>query len=300
MVSSNLIGGGEKKAKKRKNYEIQTVYDDPNHELLAAPSKKTRASKSGDVIGDFLVFGDCLSWGLSHRNAAKNKDSTEITYVKDGSYKWTSYLKKRLSEKGYKLVENCMFNRTTSYDDPKANNKCFSPRDFNGNFDFGVFFESHSPLWVLFFLGTHDLKQHIRENNDVSAFQIAQNIANIGLHALEMFTGHCHFGTLVKKKSVLKIAVIVPPVVKLTPHSRKMGFDEKSVEVSKLLPKAFKEVCERYSFVYIHRKFDMKNSEDGVHLTRKASQKLAEAVWSKMKPHLPRDVKKPKKYSLPK
>lgn len=281
---------------KRKTFELKPVYEDPDHELKAAPGKKTRATRQGEIVGDFLVYGDCLSWGVSHKNKALFGVPDTGRIHKDDKYRWTHYIKQNLEAKGFRLIENCMFNRTTCYNDPSLP-RPFLPTDFNGEYDFGVVFESHSPLWLVIFLGTHDLKRKIREENNITPERIVENISNLCLQALEMFTSHCHFGNSPVKKD-LNILIIVPPKVVLTEQSRALGFDEISVEYSLQLPFLIKQMCERYNFIHVHRRFQMTGSEDGVHLTKKACKKLAGAVWSQVKKKLPRDVRAPKKLVL--
>lgn len=412
---------------KRRTFELKPVYDDPDHELLAPPVKKTRPTNRGETLADFLVFGDCLSWGFSHklhqsrveseeqlRKEAAEKPSKPVEannffYPQDKQYKWTTYLENKVKAKGLRIIENNMINRTTAYDDPDCGQEFMcsvsrlekrklstslegrqsqslnprssteevlnqeklateklddtastgdkfgngkrkkrkskdtrgdevqeaflAPPDFNGHFHFGTFFSSNSPLWVVFFLGTHDLKKRVRKANPgITAEHIAENVAQMALEAHELFTGHCHFGSmyavqetvpptskttskqvltdaqmaslgysqygLTNNKKKLNIVLVAPPRVRLTKYSRALGFDEKSVALSKELPLAFKTVCEKYGFIYAHRNLSMRNSEDGIHMTKRGCQKLADAVWSKIFPHFPREVKTPRKYAI--
>lgn len=195
---------------------------------------------------------------------------------------------------------------------------------------------SHSPLWVIIMLGTHDVKQRIRKvaakephlymktgapprpqskktegepqeqkeeteqpessetaegETEMTADRVAENCATIAFKARQMFEGHCHEGKL-------NILFVVPPPIRLTPVSRSLGFDETSARISDEFPVAFKKVCERHGFLMAHRRFSMKHSVDGIHLTAKASAKLADTIWEVMTPSLPRETRKPERFQV--
>jgi len=308
---------GKSKPKKRKaKEEYEVIYADPSDALKSAPPRRTRPRGKGDTIGDALVFGDCLTWGMSHQ-----------FFGKDNNCHWPSHLRERLLSKGFRMVESSMISRTTAYDDPEVGDFEFpgsNDFDFNGRFHFGTVFSSHSPNWVIIMLGTHDLKKRIRDvarcqkplaldkvgksgditsddssnsdseeekNYPVTADRIAENCAYLGLKAREMFAGHCHEGKL-------SIILVVPPRIRLTDVSRRLGFDEVSVALSRELPKAFERVCKKYHFLFAYRKLSIKSSVDGIHLTAKGSRKLADTIWEAMKPGLPRVTRRPERFKV--
>mmetsp|Transcript_4766 Transcript_4766/g.5890 ORF Transcript_4766/g.5890 Transcript_4766/m.5890 type:complete len:371 (-) Transcript_4766:191-1303(-) len=300
----------KKKTKPEPEYEV--IYADPSDALRSPPPRRTRPRRKGDTIGDALVFGDCLTWGMSHQY-----------FGRDMNCHWPSHLRDRLLSIGYRLVESSMISRTTAYNDIeggdfKSMGAC--DQDLNGKFHFGTVFSSHSPNWVIIMLGTHDLKVRIRniasqqkplslnfmkeeENSEgessseseedksypVTADRIAENCAYLGLKARQMFEGHCHEGRL-------NIVLVAPPRIRLTEISRKFGFDEESVAISKELPKAFEKVCRKYNFLFAYRKLSMSSSVDGIHLTAKGSRKLADTIWEAMSPALPRATRKPERF----
>ena len=136
-----------------------------------------------------------------------------------------------------------------------------------------------------------DSAQEPEEPTQMTAARVAENCATIGFKARQLFQGHCHEGKL-------NILFVVPPQIRLTAVSRALGFDETSVKVSMEFPSAFKKVCERHGFLMAHRKFSMKHSVDGIHLTAKASAKLADTIWEVMTPSLPRETRKPERFQV--
>ena len=72
------------------------VYEDPEDYLKTPPAKRTRQRFEGDMLGEFLVFGD------------------QSVAASQGIYK----LEERLKRKGYGLVVNALEGRTTCLDDP--------------------------------------------------------------------------------------------------------------------------------------------------------------------------------------
>mmetsp|Transcript_21564 Transcript_21564/g.42358 ORF Transcript_21564/g.42358 Transcript_21564/m.42358 type:complete len:128 (+) Transcript_21564:143-526(+) len=96
--------------------------------------------------------------------------------------------------------------------------------------------------------------------------------------------------------SNLKILFVTPPEVRLTDISRKLGFDEESVRLSKELPKAFARLSRHHDVVVVKpSRAVMKGSVDGIHPTAKGHEVLADLIWTAMQPELPRQTRKPER-----
>jgi len=300
--------------------------------LIAKPPRRLRPRFHGDCVGDALLYGDSLSWGMCHDRFAKEHEP------------WPSLLRSRLLKRGFRLLESHMLERTTAFndvpEDPFGWNAGTKPEDFNGLRHFGTFFSSHSPLFVFIMLGTHDLKKRVRDHAgkcsseqvmhpewelghiyknvkgaDVgldkkaekiqilttsenrmrgphSAKVVAINCATIAEKARMMFDGHCHEGELV-------IVLIPPPPIRLTEVSKKLGFDDRSVAISKNFQKAFEQICKENDLLCVKNPIrSMQDSTDGVHLTPDMHLLLAEAVWEKILPAMPRGSAPPDRLQI--
>mmetsp|Transcript_23997 Transcript_23997/g.44526 ORF Transcript_23997/g.44526 Transcript_23997/m.44526 type:complete len:346 (-) Transcript_23997:111-1148(-) len=282
--------------------------------VVRQATRRARPRGKGETIADCLVYGDSISWGLHDYKFSRMRRP------------WPSLIKSRLKRKGFRLVQSNFPGRTTVFDsDPNCEGlnlfQIAEKEAFNGLHHFGVAFSSHSPQWLIVFLGTNDLKTHIRqnykescnfrealqpakhdgsskrgENNEtsdsvqsdaVTADVVAQNCAKIGLKAREMFDSFNHSGTL-------RIVMVVPPPIRLTPLAEKYGFDKKSETVSKQLPNAFQKMCQKHLFLCAHASsINMEDSVDGVHLNKEQHKVMADTVWDTMKIEMPRPIKPP-------
>ena len=311
------------------------------HDLVKPPHRKTRPIDDGDTIGDAMFFGDDLMFGLTQGDKSRLKQP------------WPERLRERLvNEAGLRLVMGGLPGRTSRWDDPvlaeAMGSEWCKPQDFNGLYQFGPVFSSHSPLVVVIALGTNDLKQNVRkeavkamsaqtfthrldlspadleklrweerearraarmmhreqvqsehpsEQGDVKdeeeedeegaeeddgdereaefdADAVARAVGSIALKARRLFLGHCHEGTL-------RIIVVVPPAINLTPFAIKQGFDAESVRISKQFPEAFKRMAHEFDVRLVSLpSFQNHSWGDGIHPNDQAAGELAEACWS--------------------
>ena len=252
------------------------VSDDPNDLLRPAPAVPTRPRFKGEIVGDVLYYGDSITWGMGHNFTGRY------------AVPWPRLLEERLRDfYGLRTVEAALCSRTTTHDDPWEGNAEWmcgsSPETFNGLHHFPPCFNSHMPKWLIVMLGTNDLKTRIRgeAGRRVTASVIAENCALIAEKAREMYDGHSHEGRL-------KILVVVPPQVRITPLSLEMGYDEVSVRISKGFPKAYREMCRKHDLLYALPEIDISQSVDGVHVTEEHNEAIADAVWSVLEMELPR------------
>ena len=278
--SDKRINGDGRASKKRKVTKGFTwVSDDPNDLLKDAPPVPTRPRYKGEIIGDILYYGDSITWGMGHNFTGRY------------AVPWPRHLESRLQkEYGLRTVEAALCSRTTVHDDPWEGNKewmCGSePHTFNGLTNFTATFNSHMPKWLILMLGTNDLKTRIRAEagRRVTASVIAENCASLAEKAREMYDGHSHEGRL-------KILVVVPPEVRITPLSIEMGYDEVSVRISKSFHKAYREMCRKHDLICVFPEIDMTKSVDGVHVTEEANKIISDAVWETLEMELPRKVR---------
>ena len=233
---------------------------------------------------EVLFFGDSLTWGMHHAQAARYKKS------------WPQLLEPRLHSAGFRMVESALCSRTTCHDDGWERNDDWmpgaEPHFFNGLHHFGPLFSSHTPRVLVLALGTNDLKVRIREKTyprgehtmqkgqrtaQEEAAVIAENCAKIGEKARLLHTGFCHEGEL-------KIVVLTPPELVFNEESEQMGYDAFSAEISHEFPKAFKDMCIAHNFICVDADPpSMEHSVDGVHFTKSAQAQLAEDVWGVLK-----------------
>jgi len=95
----------------------------------------------------------------------------------------------------------------------------------------------------------------------------------------------------------IHVVCVVPPLIKLTPFARELGFDERSVEITRSFPEAFERACTRSNVLLAYdRDISMELSKDGVHLTDDGHQMVAELVWRTIKTGLPRQSKQPDRF----
>ena len=287
----------KKKGKIAKGY-VMVEEVDPEDMLVDAPSRRRAARRGAGPVNDCLFYGDSITWGMAHN------------YTGRYDVPWPRMLEQRLRKNGLRMVEAGLCSRTTVHDDP--NNADWmtgaEPHYFNGLSHFGVTFGSHMPTWLVLALGTNDLKVCNRNASKtrVTARSIAENCTRIIDKAYELWEGHCHEGTL-------RVVLLSPPEVRLTPLSIDMGYDAQSVAISKGFHEAFARVCADYRpcggkgpqivFAAAGERVDMSKSVDGVHVTKEANVSIAETVWAAMEPVLaqriglrPRAALKPRKY----
>lgn len=121
-----------KGTKRNKNYSLVPVYENPTDALLSPPPRRTRPRQRGDIIGEALIFGDDLTWGMAHNFFGRSAKS-----------QWPTLIKERFEGKGLRIVESCMPSRTTAFNDPACGDWEFPgavEMDFNGYFHFGPVF----------------------------------------------------------------------------------------------------------------------------------------------------------------
>lgn len=119
------------------------------------------AEAPGAKVGSMrtiLCYGDSNTWGFD----------PEADGRRPWESRWTGCLQRLLGD-GYRVVEEGLNGRTTSWDDPLW-------RDRNGRAMLGALLESHSPVDMLvLMLGTQDLKHRF----GLSAYDIARGTQSL-------------------------------------------------------------------------------------------------------------------------
>ncbi len=237
---------------------------------------------------EVVFFGDSLTYGMSHDRADRY------------AMPWPRLLAAKLKKHELDVVECAMCSRTTRFDDVNLDNADWlpdaKPEYFNGQKALVPQLLSHSPQWLVLLLGTNDLQRGIQDQYDKErhergfsysggrsrttvydrAEEIAESCAALANEACVFFKD-------------LKVVLVTPPPVRLTEDCEDWGFTDESVEISKMFPEAFRRVCRRYGFVNANPpvgcgdgKIDMKDSEDGVHITDSHNSVVAKTVWEAM------------------
>ena len=237
---------------------------------------------------EVVFFGDSLTYGMSHDRADRY------------AVPWPRLLAGKLKKHDLDVVECAMCSRTTRFDDINLDNSDWlphaKPQYFNGQKALIPQLLSHSPQWLVLLLGTNDLQRGIQDQYDEKrnergygysggrsrttlydrAEEIAESCAALANEACLFFED-------------LKVVIVTPPPVRLTEDCEDWGFNEESVEISKKFPDAFRRVCRRYGFLNANPpagkskgQIDMRDSEDGVHITEAHNCVVAKAVWEAM------------------
>mmetsp|Transcript_19839 Transcript_19839/g.32602 ORF Transcript_19839/g.32602 Transcript_19839/m.32602 type:complete len:597 (-) Transcript_19839:781-2571(-) len=251
-------------AKNKRNDNTGPVSD--KHSGLVR--KQDAESKTDGIV---FFYGDSLTWGMAHNYTGRYFTT------------WPQLLEDRFGLYKLKVVESALCSRTTVHND--SDNEEWMPgahpHYFNGYQHFVPEFTSCNPKWLILLLGTNDLKERIRkkekERTRIDASDIAANCAKIALKAREIHEkSPFHSGKL-------NILVVAPPLVKLNPLSRELGYDDTSVRISTDFVSAYEDMCKEHGFLFAKPEINMAGSVDGIHITEEANVSVAESVWAVMR-----------------
>ena len=254
---------------------------------------------------EFLFFGDSLTYGMSHATA----DRYFVT--------WPNLLKERLtvaSSSKYTIVESALCSRTTKFDDDNYDNKSWlptmTPHIFNGKTALAPILLSHSPRWMVLLLGTNDLKKSNLEKYSKEAVE-QENMKEASKRctrsrnkndgkkkptmktveaqrsyytiACDVAQSCCDLGKMAQSfHPNVNVLIVTPPPIRLTEDNQTWGFSEKSVEIAKHFPKAFRSICKKNNLLNVScpkGSIDMESSEDGIHITESHNAVYADVVW---------------------
>lgn len=201
-----------------------------------------------------LCFGDSNTWGF----VPVTKERLPI------NLRWTGTLQKKLGN-DFEIIEEGLNSRTTNTDDPDRPGK-------NGKTYLTPCLQTHNPLdFVVFMLGTNDLKEVFQRSPQQTASG-AEDLLNL----IKEYGRD-------KNSLPSKIIIISPPLVDEGVEGMRnyyLGAEEKSKQLGPL----YKKLAQKYNCEFIDAaQIVTPSPKDGLHLEPADHQKLAEAVYSKIK-----------------
>ena len=200
-----------------------------------------------------LCFGDSNTYGLIP-NTTKRYSFEE---------RWTGRLQQLLGYEDYHVVEEGLCGRTTKFTEKKRQGR-------NGTKMLPFLLETHHPIdKVILMLGSNDCKEEFHAEPEDIANGIEQLIIQIRLHNP-------------------KTEILVVSPIELGEHVWEERFDPAfhphSVEVSKGLKEAYKQITEKYYCDFLAASdFARPSKEDEEHLDIPGHQMLATILYRKVK-----------------
>lgn len=190
-----------------------------------------------------LCFGDSNTWGFEPSTGGRYR----------AHIRWPGVLQRELGPEWH-VIEEGLNARTTAFDDPVRPGR-------RGSDVLPILLESHSPLdWVVFLLGTNDVKRHFNANPLVIA------------RGMELL-----INTTRQLEPNARILLMAPP-----PFARITEFAEIfDGSAAKLAPLAerYRELAARHNCAYFNTVDVVRSSDvDGVHWEACEHEKLGKAV----------------------
>lgn len=214
---------------------------------------------------NILCYGDSNTWGY----IAGTMNSTLLLGKRfDFHTRWTGLLQMKLGN-NYHVIEEGLNSRTTAHDET-----WISRTSRNGLKDLPLILEMHYPLnYVVFMLGTNDLKKQF----NLSAKQITQ-----GMHKLIQLVKNSHFGPDFFAPRIILIAP--SPIFTVNDAAMQSFYDENSALKSQELGKYFEELAHMEQCAFLNAgEFVRISPLDGIHLDEQSQEKLAMAIFEKIK-----------------
>lgn len=202
---------------------------------------------------NIVCFGDSNTYGYQPDGTGRFDENT----------RWTGRLQKRLG-KEYRIIEEGLCGRTTVFHDEFREGR-------RGIDAIGTIVETHNPIDILIImLGTNDCKARYGAAAGVIAKgleQVVEKALNKADHDLKLFIiSPIHLGKNVGEADY-------------DPE-----FDSKSEIVSSKLADEYKRVAEQYQALFLDASTIARPSvTDREHLDEEGHQRLAEAIYQKMK-----------------
>ncbi len=208
-----------------------------------------------------LCYGDSNTWG--HNPDYTSMEDLRYPY----EVRWTSRLEALFGE-GYRVAAQGLCSRTVSFDDPVEEGK-------NGMKFYPVCLESAMPVEVVvFMLGTND----VRPLFHAPAEEIARGMEGLGIltERISRESG----------RRAPEILIVAPAPVGEQVEEREFAgiYDRTSVEKSKKLPALYQAVANRHGWGFLNAGDVVGElGKDCVHLTPLGHEKLAGAIYEKIK-----------------
>lgn len=201
-----------------------------------------------------VCFGDSNTWGYNVLDGSRYGE--EI--------RWTGRLQKLLGEE-YTVIEEAQNGRATVWDDPVENRLA-------GYTYLWPCMESQSPFDLLIImLGTNDTKIYF----NVPAKSIAD-----GAGRLVELAQHSTFGIGNKAPKVL----LISPIRIEESDVWEEIFGRQAAEKTEKFPAAYQEIAKKFDCYFLDAaRYAGPGTVDGVHMDETGHEKLAEAVFEKVK-----------------
>jgi lysophospholipase L1-like esterase len=228
-------------------------------------TKKNKTNE--DPVKNILIFGDSNTWGLDPKRLIS--DGIKRLKYED---RWTTKLQKKLGSK-YNIIVESLLHRTTIF------NELCSPSD--GDFDcigrniFKTILHSHKPLsLVIIALSTNDMKDKFNTTpNDIG------DAIRVLVKDMERSTD---IG--ITTKDIPKCIILAPPIIRLTPLSKKFGFSEGIEDKSKAVSAHLATIANDLNIGYLNLGEVAEVSPiDGVNFDKEVQKDISIAVASKIK-----------------
>jgi len=200
-----------------------------------------------------LCFGDSNTYGLI--------PGTNGRY--DWNIRWTGRIGEKLKDTEYRIIEEGLCGRTTIFDDALRIGR-------RGTELLPVILESHQPIEVvILMLGTNDCK---------TLYNATADIIGLGIEKL--------LDQIEKGAPKAKVLLISPIHLgeKVWEEGYDPEFNEESVETSKHFAEVYARIANKRNITYLDAASYAKASQkDREHLNEEGHQKLADAVWNKLR-----------------
>jgi lysophospholipase L1-like esterase len=202
---------------------------------------------------NILCFGDSNTYGLI--------PGTDRRYP--WGIRWTSIVDEEIHSWGYRVVEEGLCGRTTIFEDRTRQGR-------NGSSLLPVLLEAHNPIdAVVLMLGTNDCKK---------AYNTTPEKIGAGIEIL--------IEQIQNYDSDIRIFLVSP--IELGQGVWEEGydteFDRTSVEVSRKLPKIYKDIARKYNIEYLAAsRYAQPSEADREHMDEVSHRNFANAVIRKLK-----------------
>ena len=202
-----------------------------------------------------LCIGDSNTWGYNPMNGRRYER------------RWTKVLGELMPE--HEIVEEGLNGRTVLSMDPIVKERC-------GITGLSMLLMSHKPVdYVVVMLGTNEMKKYFKCNANYVAKGIGEFIKVI--QTQEVW----------RRFEIPKTLIVSPILIRdeIINNGDIFGeYDENSVIQSKLLASAVSDVCREYKVDFLNAAdYAQASTYDCIHMDEENHQKLAEAIFSKLK-----------------
>ena len=199
-----------------------------------------------------LAFGDSNTWGMIPGTIDRYPEYT----------RWTGILRRIVTPKGYRILEDGVVGRTTVFEDPA--------RPFRKGIDSIPHYRNTEDLHaVILMLGTNDCKKALRNTPEQIGGGIEQCISR--------------FEEFVSPEKILVLSPILLGENVWHPD-KDPAFDRQSVQTSRALREVYRSVAAgRGNHFLAASDHTAASHADEEHLNAEGHERLAAAIWKKLR-----------------